>query len=338
MALIAYWKMDEANAADPALDSVGSRHLTPSATPPSVATGRFGNCRRWGSSNTQDLYYAGDAALRDLFADPAGTWTLSWWMACHAAGGITQPIFSLLRTASGTRLGQVTTAGSSTTWKLQALWNYAVGSNVSASDNDGLGTGNKGVWNHHAITRNGRTLTFYVNGTATYSVALAQDPIAADGTEILWFGRTFDGFSEHFLDDVSLCEVRLYDSALSAAAVESVAVEDPGADDSAPVISNVSPAAGSTIGRFEPWRGTVTDDTAFRRVMLWVKLTDSDGTERGREIIWDGTEFAAQYSSSTRTEVTPGLVFDFVARRNGGWPYSPEVFASAIDTAGNEAA
>jgi hypothetical protein len=107
-------------------------------------------------------------------------------------------------------------------------------------------------------------------------------------------------------------------------------------DVTTPVVSNVSPAVGA-ISRTQAWSCRVTDDVAFRRILIRVRLIDSDGTVRADELAYDGSEFSALYSAgSTKTTVTAGTSFDFSLSRRYGWLYAPKFDVYAIDTGGNE--
>jgi hypothetical protein len=98
-----------------------------------------------------------------------------------------------------------------------------------------------------------------------------------------------------------------------------------------PVVSNVSPAAGTALARTDAVFFDVTDDSGvFRRIIVTATFTDGVA-----EVVHDGDGFAARYgSTSTRTPITNG--FRYRVRRTGGWPYGPTIRAYAIDPAGNE--
>lgn len=102
-------------------------------------------------------------------------------------------------------------------------------------------------------------------------------------------------------------------------------------DTTAPVVSNVSPTAGTELARTDPVFFDVTDDSAtFRRILVTASFEDGVA-----EVVHDGDSFAARYAAtSTRTPIASG--YRYRVRRTGGWPYGPTIRAYAIDTSGNE--
>lgn len=322
MALIARWKFDEAASSDAAADAVGTLNLNPVSSP-LVVTGRIDGAR---SFSGDSHFYLGDGS--SLASVAAGDWTLTGWLASSSAG-VERALFSLGTTSAWSLRTYLTSSDG-----VAAGWNGASGFASVADVSSPVPA--TGAWIHWAARKEGRVLSLFVHGARVAQATLSEDPIsgASHNIRIGVSGSSLTG-DARYANGLSFDDFRIYNTALGDAEIRTVAWSG-AADTSGPVISNVSPVAGSTIGQYDAWSGRVTDDAAFRRIMLWVKLTDSDGTERGREVIWDGTEFAAQYASSTRTEVTAGLVYDFTIRRTGGWPRNPEVFASAIDTSGNE--
>lgn len=384
MALRHWWKLDEANATDVAVDSVGTVDLQPAsgAEPAVVADPRFGFARRWGAAGGSNPYLHGFRSgvpsspgsdgdlVTSLPAYPIdfsliGTeWSLTWWM--RITGGLTasaalfyvgkpdnQACNHTIPHAGGhahaVRTGHLNVglnASEHGTWR----WTRAPSTQTSGH-NGSNSYPTYSVWLHHAIVRRGGNVEVWCGDTLLASMAYADEPYTpqddsdaggfAPGPEVFWVGRS-QGSNENINNFYygalfDLAHVRLYDHALTEAEIIDLAAPDPTPDDTAPVISNVSPAAGSTITRQQTWSCRVTDDVGFRRIMLWVLFTDSQGNERGREVVWDGTEFAAAYRTlSSRTEVTAGTVYDFSLRRNGGWPWHPEIYAAAIDTSGNE--
>lgn len=110
-------------------------------------------------------------------------------------------------------------------------------------------------------------------------------------------------------------------------------------DNVAPVISIISPTAGSTLSsssaaiaiRVKDYGVENADNGILKRAFLYA--TFSDGTHA--ELVHDGTSFSATYSaSSTRTPITGG--FDFSIVRTGGWRTNPTITAYGIDAFANE--
>lgn len=104
-------------------------------------------------------------------------------------------------------------------------------------------------------------------------------------------------------------------------------------DATAPVVSNVSPAAGSTIDADTPIEFDVTDNEGtFARVFVSV-LNEDTGVE---EVAHDGDAWNGLYvASSTRTLIGAGM--HYVLLREGGWPGSSmSLRVRAIDSDGNE--
>ena len=101
-------------------------------------------------------------------------------------------------------------------------------------------------------------------------------------------------------------------------------------DTTAPTLTNVSPASGSTIGAADSVTFDVTDETGLREVIVAVEFLASGSYE----VVHDGTSFAQAYRSSSRTAVTGG--YRYTVSRAGGWPSSPQIRIFAIDTSGNE--
>jgi hypothetical protein len=100
-----------------------------------------------------------------------------------------------------------------------------------------------------------------------------------------------------------------------------------------PVISNVDPTDGTTIGRNDFVEFDVTDaDSLIRAIILMASWSDNSPTE----VIWDGDDFGPNYGTfSLRTAVTDG--YHFKLKRNGGWPSaSLTIKPVAIDVTGSE--
>lgn len=103
-------------------------------------------------------------------------------------------------------------------------------------------------------------------------------------------------------------------------------------DDVQPIVTNVTPAEGTPIGRGDPVFFDVTDETGLKRVIIAAKL----GAD-AYEVVHDGDAFAPRYANlSTRVEITGG--FRYRVRRAGGWPSAPSIVPFAFDTSANEPA
>jgi hypothetical protein len=109
-----------------------------------------------------------------------------------------------------------------------------------------------------------------------------------------------------------------------------VAVEP---DTTKPVVSNFSPAAGSTITKATKVSFDVTDNAGvFRRIIVIFSFAGVSVVE----IVHDGQTFRGPYTNgSTRTPISTG--YHYTLGRIGGWPGSPTIEVYAIDVSGNEA-
>lgn len=104
----------------------------------------------------------------------------------------------------------------------------------------------------------------------------------------------------------------------------------------APVISNVSPAAGTGLAQSGHVSFDVTDDSGLlRRVGIKAEFF-SETTVILRELPWDGDTFDPLYTGSTVAAIAGGYHFDLV--RLGGWPVVPAITVYAIDQQGAESA
>ncbi len=101
---------------------------------------------------------------------------------------------------------------------------------------------------------------------------------------------------------------------------------------SAPVISNVTPAAASAIAPTDILGFDITDPEGFTRILLVADFP----TLGIREVIHDGLSFSANYNGfgNSRTVITNG--FQYRLLRKGGWPVSPVIIPYAIDATGQE--
>lgn len=110
-------------------------------------------------------------------------------------------------------------------------------------------------------------------------------------------------------------------------------------DQTAPVISGITPAAGGNLAadyataRITPVQFDVTDiDPGLAAIMVTIKYVGVTDTV----VVYDGTNFLGAFvnSNTTKTVISDG--FRFVLLPNGGWPRSIEqLFVYAVDAAGN---
>ena len=110
-----------------------------------------------------------------------------------------------------------------------------------------------------------------------------------------------------------------------------VAEQMPAAGDSVPpVLTGLSPAAGSRIAKGQAISFDVTDETALRDVIVMVEYTSGI-----YEVVHDGVKFSAAFAAgSTRTSIVGGWGFSLL--RANGWSPGPTFRVQAIDTGGNE--
>lgn len=330
MALVAHWKLDEALAPNVAADAVAGRNLTPTGDP-AVRAGRIagGNARTFAAGQ----YLSGTDTAFDLWT--AADWSLSWWMVMSTVSSVERAILNITKGADPTQIfaevfltaaeypGVRWTSVSDTTTTSQGLASTAI---LPATQ----------AWNHHAVTRVGTTINFYLNGALVVSRTLADRDISVDFNDsLIRIGRGGTAGTVEAAG-LSIDDVRFYTHALTAEEVQALAWPDGAVagDTTDPVISNVSPAPG-VISPTSTWSFRVTDNTAFRKRMVTVDYANGSS-----EIVYrdDATGFRQAFSAgSTITEVTPGKVYDLVIRRAGSFPSPPIFNVDAIDTAGNEA-
>jgi len=109
-----------------------------------------------------------------------------------------------------------------------------------------------------------------------------------------------------------------------------------GGDTTPPVVTFVDPIPGVQIRASQAITLTVTDDSGgFGNIQLRVAYPTSK-VSRPTETIYGGDRlgaFEACYTSSEITAIANG--YQFVLRRDGGWPATPEFTASPIDSSGN---
>ena len=114
-------------------------------------------------------------------------------------------------------------------------------------------------------------------------------------------------------------------------------------DATTPVISNMTPADGTSIRALTSLEFDVTDDTGLSACLLFLTWTDPDTGSEEAELIYDGDGFRGKYdnaSYNTASAITGGLHFRI--RRAGGWPQDPDgvnlpisLEAVAVDGSGN---
>lgn len=97
-----------------------------------------------------------------------------------------------------------------------------------------------------------------------------------------------------------------------------------------PVISNMSPASGTPIYPTTAISFDITDESGlFTAVIVMASFADGN-----YEVIYDSAQFSNRYRTSTFAEITNG--YQFVCRRNGGWPSAPTFKIVGIDRTGGE--
>lgn len=102
-----------------------------------------------------------------------------------------------------------------------------------------------------------------------------------------------------------------------------------------PIVSNVTPVAGTAVTARTPVGLDVTDDSGvFRRIMLVASFP----TLGLLEVVHDGDNFAPLYAGTGNTREAIANGFRYTALRRGGWPASPTLIPFAIDQEGAEAA
>lgn len=102
-------------------------------------------------------------------------------------------------------------------------------------------------------------------------------------------------------------------------------------DETSPAVSIIDPPPGTPIGRSQPIRLRVTDDTGLRNVILYLRFSG----QQASEVVHDGCCFLAPYTQGSRRTVIAGG-FEFSLMRQGGWPGNPSLSVRAFDTGGNE--
>lgn len=103
-------------------------------------------------------------------------------------------------------------------------------------------------------------------------------------------------------------------------------------DTEAPIISNMSPGAGSELSTNDAIEFDVTDNSgAFARIFVVAYFPETGD----QEVIFDGVAFVGKYTGiSSRVPIALG--FRYTVARSGGWLYAPTIRIFPIDAAGNQ--
>jgi hypothetical protein len=117
------------------------------------------------------------------------------------------------------------------------------------------------------------------------------------------------------------------DSAVGRVYRPSTAAVGEAADVIPPVTTVVSPA-GSVIGGSQELVVDVTDAGGFAGIILAVEYTSG-----GYDVVHDGTNFSALFSTSARAVISGG--FRYTLRRVGGWSEAFTLRSFPFDMGGN---
>lgn len=98
----------------------------------------------------------------------------------------------------------------------------------------------------------------------------------------------------------------------------------------APAISGVSPAEGSTLGQFDPVVFDITDASGIGLAVVLVEYASGEC-----ECAYDGSAFTASFENGSSVSVITGDGRRFSIKRFGGWKMAPTVRVKAVDTKGN---
>lgn len=114
--------------------------------------------------------------------------------------------------------------------------------------------------------------------------------------------------------------------------VATIPVAPPTPDTEAPIISNMSPGAGSELSANDAIEFDVTDNSgAFARIFVVAYFPETGD----QDVIFDGASFVGRYTGiSSRVPITLG--FRYTVARSGGWQYAPTIRIFPIDAAGNQ--
>jgi hypothetical protein len=100
---------------------------------------------------------------------------------------------------------------------------------------------------------------------------------------------------------------------------------------SPPVISNITPSAGTTITVATPIEFDITDTEGFTRIIVEASFVGTVEVEN----VHNGTTFSSLYvAGSTRTVIDNGFHYSLV--RNPQWPGNITLNTYAVDIQGTE--
>ena len=109
-------------------------------------------------------------------------------------------------------------------------------------------------------------------------------------------------------------------------------------DTTAPTVTLISPADGTTVAADASMMINVTDETGLAKFVVWAEYNSEVAYPRATELVWDGDEFVFPfnlYSSSVTLDDSIGTQLSI--KRTGGWKSSPTIEVIAIDSSGNDA-
>lgn len=218
-------------------------------------------------------------------------------------------------------------------------WAFRVDDNTLTMDNVNEGptittTNPRGIWFHEVIGRRPATGIPQFN---IYSGVTVRQGGNANPTDVRRPGdipgsppSTWNGLATN---RIGIALAAGGGASLPTIDFHSFEVWDPlaaGADETAPTISNVSPASGSAITANQAISFDVEDETNLTAVWVAVHFPATDAYE----VVWDGSAFSEQYAGSTADAIADGLSFSVT--RTGGWQWAPEIVVKGYD--GNESA
>lgn len=169
-----------------------------------------------------------------------------------------------------------------------------------------------------------------------YSTLFAWNPITSSGTGVLGDLYTTDATGDSLVtsnvvalgawNNVTLTSTGQTNTTRAGFKLQPTVVPT-----APPVVANLSPAAGSSLGPFDPVAFDVTDAAGLRRVVVYaVQLPGGPW-----EVVHANDVFAPGYQrGSSRTAITNG--YHYVVARDAGWIAPPTLAVDAVDTAGNE--
>lgn len=100
-----------------------------------------------------------------------------------------------------------------------------------------------------------------------------------------------------------------------------------------PVLSNLTPAAGTPVSPSTPLQFDIVDADGFALIIPMVQLDDFSVPEPvARGVLDADFAFEPRYASSTRIAIVGG--FRYTIRRTGGWTASPRLRTWAVDAFG----